>query len=223
MWWTDDAQALKNSVCRAISGGPIYVSDKIGRSRPEVLQPLCFADGRLLRTDTQATPIDRCLLEDPTKSDAPLFIFGRANGCGVVGAFNIHAEGKAQRGRLAPADLGLPAGRYLVREQLSGTTCILEKDEALTVSLADNDALCLYLFYSLKGNATPLGRIDKFIAPKAILRKSSKGVKLYEGGTVAFVGVETIATNLRDRVEGVKQGDITVFELAPEETTVAYL
>ncbi len=223
MWWTDDAQALKNSVCRAISGGPVYVSDKIGRSRPEVLQPLCFADGRLLRADGQATPIERCLLCDPTKSDKPLFIFNKANGCGVVAAFNIHAEGQKQSDALSPTDLGLPQGRYLVREQLSGTTCILEKGEQLAVSLADNDELRLYIFYSLKGNVTPLGRIDKFISPKALLRKSSKGVKLYEGGTVAFVGAQSISTNLRKVVKGEQQGAITVFKLAPEETDVTYL
>ncbi|MEI3319154.1 MAG: Sip1-related alpha-galactosidase [Eubacterium sp.] len=46
MWWSDDEQAKKNSVLRAISGEPIYVSDKIGRSRPEIFEPLCYSDGR---------------------------------------------------------------------------------------------------------------------------------------------------------------------------------
>ncbi|MBE6690638.1 MAG: hypothetical protein E7590_05085 [Ruminococcaceae bacterium] len=223
MWWTDDEQAGKNSVCHAISGGPIYVSDKIDRSRAEVLQPLCFADGRILRADGQATPIARCLLQEPTASDEPLFVFNKANGCGLVAAFNINAENKPQQGYLTPADLQLPAGRYLVREQLSGEICVLERGERLPVTLADNDDLRMYVFYSLKGNVTPLGRIDKLAAPKALLRRSSKGVKLYEGGPVAFVGVDAIATNLRARVEGVKQGEIAVFDLAPEETDVTYL
>ncbi|MBQ8340925.1 MAG: hypothetical protein IJY22_00935 [Clostridia bacterium] len=223
MWWTDDEQAKKNSICHAISGGPIYVSDKIDRSRPEPLLPLCFADGRILRADGQAVPVEKCLLADPTKSDAPLFVFNKANGCGAVAAFNIHAENKAQEGTLSPADLCLPQGRYLVREQLGGEICILEKGESLSVTLADNDDLRFYVFYSLKGNVTPLGRIDKFLAPKAVLRRSSKGVKLYEGGKVAFVGVDAIRTNKRDRVEGTKQGLITVFELAPDEVDVTYL
>ncbi|MBE6702650.1 MAG: hypothetical protein E7585_04465 [Ruminococcaceae bacterium] len=223
MWWTDDEQALKNSVCRAVSGGPIYVSDKIGRSRPEALKPLCFADGRILRADGQATPIARCLLENPTVSHAPLFIFNKANGCGVVAAFNIHAENQAQEGWLSPADLKLPAGRYLVREQLRGETRVLEKGETLSVSLADNDAFALYIFYSLKGNVTPLGRVDKFISPKALLGRNAKGVKLYEGGPVAFVGVDFIATNKRERVEGEKMGNITVFALEKDETAIRYL
>ena len=46
MWWTDDGQAGKNSLCRAISGGPIYVSDKLGRTNPEILKPLCLSAPR---------------------------------------------------------------------------------------------------------------------------------------------------------------------------------
>ncbi|MBQ8357277.1 MAG: hypothetical protein IJX39_05650 [Clostridia bacterium] len=223
MWWTDDEQAKKNSICRAISGGPIYVSDKIGRSRPEVLKPLCFDDGRILRPDVLATPIQKCLLNDPTTAEHPLFIHGKANGCGLLAAFNIHAENKPQQGTVTAAEAGLVNGRYLVREQLTGAVQILEKGEALTVALADNDEFRLYIFYPLRTAVTPLGRIDKFISPKAILRKSAKGVKLYEGGQVAFLGVSAISTDKRDRVEGVKQGSITVFELAPDETEITYL
>lgn len=223
MWWTDDEQAKKNSVCHAVSGGPIYVSDKIDRSRPEPLLPLCFADGRILRADGQAAPIERCLLTDPTQSSKPLIVFNRANGCGVAAAFNIHAENKAQSCCLSPTELGLPAGRYLVREQIGGEVCILEKGESLSVALADNDDLRFYVFYSLKGNVTPLGRIDKFLAPKAVLRKSAKGCKLYEGGPVAFLGTDAIATNKRARIEGTRQGEITVFLLEADETEIAYL
>ena len=32
MWWSDDGQATKNAVLRAMSGGPVYMSDKLGRS-----------------------------------------------------------------------------------------------------------------------------------------------------------------------------------------------
>ena len=187
------------------------------------IKSTALADGRILRADGQATPIARCILQDPTASAEPLFVFNRANGCGVVAAFNVHQDNIPQNGWLSAADLELPEGRYLVREQLTGACRVLEKGETLAVTLQDNDSLAFYLFYPLRTAVTPLGRIDKLLAPKAILRKDAKGVKLYEGGTVAFVGVDAIATDLRERVEGKRVGDITVFELSPEETTVKYL
>ncbi len=223
MWWTDDAQAIKNSVCRAISGGPIYVSDKIERSRAEVLKPLCFADGRILRPDTLATPIEKCLLTDPTASEHPFFIHGMANGCGLLAAFNIHAENKPQNGVIFATDLGLPAGTYLVREQLTGEVLTLDRRTGLDVNLASNDDFRLYVFYPLRGDIVPLGRMDKLISPKAVLRKTSRGVKLYEGGKVAFVGVREISTNKRDYVVGVQKGEITVFDLRLDETRITYL
>jgi hypothetical protein len=223
MWWTDDEQAAKNALCHAVSGGPIYVSDKIGRSRPEVLKPLCFNDGRILRADGQATPIAKCLLQDPTGSAEPLFVFNRANGCGVMAAFNVSNDNIPQNGSVFATDLGLPGGRYLVREQLTGVCTVLEKDEALSVTLADNDSLAFYLFYPLRTAVTPLGRIDKLLSPKAILRRSANGIRLYEGGEVAFLGVDAIATNLRERVEGEHVGNVTVFRLSAEETDIRYL
>ena len=223
MWWTDDEQALKNSVCHAVSGGPIYISDKMERSRAEVLTPLCFADGRILRADTLATPIAKCLLNDPTASEHPFCIHSMANGCGMLAAFNIHAENKPQNGSVFATDLGLPAGSYLVREQLSGEIVTLGRGEALNVCLPTNDDLRLYIFYPLRGGIVPLGRIDKLVSPKAVLRKTSKGVKLYEGGKVAFVGVHEISTNKRSYVVGARKGEITVFDLRPDETRITYL
>lgn len=223
MWWTDDEQALKNALCHAVSGGPIYVSDKIGRSRPEVLKPLCFADGRILRADGQATPIADCLLRNPVESDTPLFVFNRAGGCGVLAAFNIHQDNIPQNGSVFATDLGLPAGRYLVREQLTGACCVLEKGEALSVSLQDNDSLAFYLFYPIRTAVIPLGRIDKLLSPKAILRRDAKGCTLYEGGSFALVGADAISTNLRERVEGRRVGEITIFDLEAAETRIKYL
>ena len=89
--------------------------------------------------------------------------------------------------------------------------------------MQDNDALAFYLFYPLRAAIVPLGRIDKLLAPKSVLRKSAKGCKLYEGGQIAIYGVEAIATNRRARVEGERVGEITVFALDADETDVTYL
>lgn len=49
-------QAEKNSILRAISGGPIYVSNQIGRSRRDLLMPLVLEDGHILRCDRPGMP-----------------------------------------------------------------------------------------------------------------------------------------------------------------------
>lgn len=223
MWWTDDAQALKNSVCHAISGGPIYISDKIERSRAEVLRPLCMSDGRILRADELAVPIAACLLEDPTTSDHPFCLKSKARGCGLLAAFNIHKDNKPQSGVVYPRDLGLIDDSYLVREQLSGDNLVLKKGEGLKVELADNDDLRLYVFYRIGREVVPLGRIDKLLSPKMILSSGEKRLRLREGGKIALFGAREISTNRRSYVTGKQVGEITVFDLIPEETIVDYL
>lgn len=223
MWWTDDDQAVKNSVCRAISGGPVYISDKPGRSRGEILAPLCFSDGKLLRAEGQATPTVDCLLCDPREAETPFKIFNRVRGCGVLAAFNLHAQNKPQSGKISAADAGMRAGRYLVCEQLTGENFVLERGESFSLTLSDNDTFRLYLFCPLTGRATPVGRLDKFLSPAAILRRSPTGVRLYEGGKLGIFGVSRIATNRRAEVTGRQKGVLTVFDLAPEETEITFL
>ena len=146
MWWTDDEQAVKNSLCRAISGGPIYVSDKIGRTNPEILKPLCLDDGRIIRPDESATPTADCLMENPTKTDRIFKIRNRLGKNGVCAVFNINAENTPVSGTLSPAELGIDAGDYIYYEHFTKQTGVLKNGEFLTVSLSDNDDFRLYSF-----------------------------------------------------------------------------
>ena len=54
MWWSDDTQGVKNSIIKSMSGGPIYVSDELGRSVKDVIMPTIYSDGRIIRLNTPA-------------------------------------------------------------------------------------------------------------------------------------------------------------------------
>ena len=146
MWWTDDEQAVKNSVCRAISGGPIYVSDKIGRTKPEILKPLCLDDGRIIRPDESATPTADCLIKNPTLTDKIFKIRNRIGKNGVCAVFNINAENKPVSGTLTPCELGIAEGEYVYYEHFSKETGVLKAGESLNITLKDNGEFRLYSF-----------------------------------------------------------------------------
>ena len=162
MWWTDDDQAVKNSLCRAISGGPIYVSDKIGRTDPEILKPLCFEDGRIIRPDESATPTADCLMHNPTTTEKIFKIRNRIGDKGVCAVFNINAENKPVSGTLSPTELGISEGKYAYYEYFTQERGVLEKGDCINISLNDNDEYRLYSFipYSEK---IDFGRTDKFM------------------------------------------------------------
>lgn len=185
MWWTDDEQAKKNSLCRAISGGPIYVSDKVGRTRPEILRPLMLRDGRILRADESAHPTEDCFFENPTLSERIFKIRNRFGTAGVVAVFNINAEGKPVKGTLAPAEAGIPEGDYAYYEYFTRTAGILKAGETVGIELPTNSDFRLYTFVPL-ADVTLMGRTDLFMGVKAAHLEGGR-VTLMEGGEVSFV------------------------------------
>jgi len=54
-----------HAASRAISGGPIYVSDCVGNHNFKLLKTLVLPDGSILRCQYYALPTRDCLFEDP--------------------------------------------------------------------------------------------------------------------------------------------------------------
>ena len=54
-----------HAASRAISGGPIYVSDSVGKHNFKLLKRLVLPDGSILRCQHYALPSRDCLFEDP--------------------------------------------------------------------------------------------------------------------------------------------------------------
>ncbi len=192
MWWTDDAQAGKNSVCHAISGGPIYVSDKLGRTNPDVLYPLMFDDGRILRLNDSAVPTADCVIGNPTKSDKLFKIRNSFTGGAAVAVFNISESGLAVSGAISAENAGLlPDKTYLFYEYFSGDFGYVNGDENIYLTLDTNNDFRYYTFIE-KSENKPLfiGRIDKFNPRIAVISEKDGEVELYEGGDFAFIADE---------------------------------
>jgi raffinose synthase len=190
MWWTDDEQAKKNSVLRAISGGPIYVSDKIGRTRPEILEPLCYSDGRILRCADPAVPTVDCLVTDPETSGKIFKVRNTYNRSGVIAAFNLDKENKPVTGQISALDIGMDFDEYAVYEHFSGEVSIIHAGESLDVTLYDHDDFRLYTIVPFSDGIAVLGLIDKFNSPLAVLSGFAGVYTLYEGGKFAFISAD---------------------------------
>lgn len=189
MWWTDDSQGIKNSVLRAVSGGPIYISDELDRSRAEILAPLAFADGRILRCDRPGTPSRDCLFSDPETSHTPLKIQNLCGDAGVVAMFHIDRDNMPITGTIAPEDAEgiVPAAEYALYEHFSGEVKILAAGETMEVTLQDHDDFRLYVTVPVVDGFAPIGLIDKYISPRAITAKIGRDVTLYEHGRYGYV------------------------------------
>ncbi|PKU82219.1 probable galactinol--sucrose galactosyltransferase 6 [Dendrobium catenatum] len=74
---------------RAISGGPVYVSDAPGKHNFELLRKLVLPDGSILRAQLPGRPTVDCLFTDPARDGVSLLkIWNMNKFTGVLGVFN---------------------------------------------------------------------------------------------------------------------------------------
>lgn len=188
MWWTDDGQAEKNSILRAISGGPIYVSDELNRSRREKLMPLITDDGRILRCDRPAMPTADCLTENPTESGRVFKLQNVCGDSGIMAVFNLSADNTCVMGEISPSQIhGLAGEEFAVYEHFSKKAVILGKNETLHIELNERNDYRLYVIVPVKDGFAPIGRTDKFISPKTIKHVDKERIYLTEAGEYAYV------------------------------------
>ncbi|XP_022987598.1 probable galactinol--sucrose galactosyltransferase 6 isoform X1 [Cucurbita maxima] len=85
---------------RAISGGPVYVSDAPGNHNFELLKKLVLPDGSVLRARLPGRPTRDCLFSDPARDGVSLLKIWNLNKfTGVVGIYNCQGAAWNSRER----------------------------------------------------------------------------------------------------------------------------
>ncbi len=164
------------AVARALSGGPIYCADGPGKASAEVLNRLCYRDGRLLQPDAPGRVAEDLLLVDPTTSPVGLELEAPVERQGyralLVGCFNVQSA--PVRG--AVGEQGSACYLWQAGKAVSGVT---------SVSLPRGGWEMAYVVPLQRGVAL-FGALDKYLGPVAIQRTAWTGdlltVELY-GGT----------------------------------------
>lgn len=86
--------AAFHAASRAMSGGPIYISDKVGNHNFELLKTLVLPDGSILRCEHYALPTRDCLFADPLHDGKTMLkIWNLNKHTGVLGVFNCQGGG----------------------------------------------------------------------------------------------------------------------------------
>jgi hypothetical protein len=194
MFWTEHEAAQKHSLLRAISGGPVYVSDKIGKTNPDVLRPLVYQDGRILMMDRSAKPTGDCMFTDPMKSGVLKLqntaSWGADQKGGGIAVYNL--TGAAQPYSFCPADIeGLTnAGEYWVYDYFHRNVFSLGRQERYESRLeAEEFGWFVVLPKGRHGSA--LGLLDKYVgftAAECILEEeNAQVIVLHEAGNFGWI------------------------------------
>ena len=189
MYYTVHRENRCHSMLRAVSGGPVYVSDKVGETDPAYIWPLIRKDGSIIRCDGVGMPTTDCLLEDPVTSGKPLKIWNRFAECYVVAAFSIHKEEERCEGVLRVQDIPeLSDHKWLVYHWTGRKISPLEESCEVPVSLAFGEGE-LYLILPDR-QVQLIGILEKYIGIGGIRRlweeEDAVGVLVTEPGTFGF-------------------------------------
>jgi raffinose synthase len=158
---------------RAISGGPVYVSDKPGEHDFALLKKLVCSDGSVLLCDAPALPTIDCLCVDPTHEDVLLKIWNRSGAAGVVGVFNARFSPKGAgpvviTGTVGPADVpGLTQASYACYAHHARSLEILSHDARLALTLGERD-FEIVTFVPVDRGFAPIGLTDKLNSAGAV-------------------------------------------------------
>lgn len=196
MFWSSHEENRQNSLLRAVSGGPVYVSDAVGKTDPRFILPLVLADGRLIRCDSVGMPVLDCLFEDPVRSKKAFQIWNRKGSSYVVAALNIQEENVPCEGEIRLAQIpDIPEGSYIVYAWKEKKAWELGADGAIPFSLEANDGE-LFLLVPRESGATLLGLTDKYIGTacvEEIRREPGKVTALLkQGGEIGLWCEETV-------------------------------
>ena len=168
MWWSDHPEsAIQSGVLRAISGSPVYISDKIGQTNRANILPLLDDDGSLMRCDGAAIPTRDCLYTDCTKEDKLLKVCNRAGENFAVAAFNV-SDGEITD----TLDFGTIPGisdrcEYVAYEYFSKTYTRVSAFEDTEITLP-RDGVCVWSLYPIEVDDdeveyVTLGSPDKYV------------------------------------------------------------
>ena len=170
---------------RAVSGSPVYVSDKPDAHDFTVLRKLMLADGTTLRAQHIGRPTRDSIFSDPTKEATLLKIFNLNLDAGVLGVFNARYESAEKTTEpisdmISPADIeGLEGEHFAVLAHESQTLIVLAKNETLSITLSEL-TFELFTLVPIRDGVAPLGLTDKYNSAGAITQKGLIVPNIYE-------------------------------------------
>jgi raffinose synthase len=158
---------------RAVSGGPVYVSDRPGTHDFALLRKLVLSDGSVLRADGVGKPTLDCLFSDVTREPVLLKVFNANRDCAVIGIFNANyhaaaAERTVIAGSVAAGDVpGLACRDLAALSQRTGRVWRCGPEDRTSLALAEGEWE-IVSYAPIERGFAALGLADKFNSTGAI-------------------------------------------------------
>jgi raffinose synthase len=191
-----------HGAARAISGGPVYVSDVPGKHDPTLIRALTLSGGRVARPQP-ARVADSRILVDCTREDRLLLIRSQAVAGHLLGAFHCrHGEGvDAISDDWSPADAGA-VGQVAVRGFRAAVTEVMDAAAVRRLRL-DRLGWEVFAVAPFTNGVAVLGLEGKLAGLAAVTRWEALGDGMFhaevaDGGILRLVSDRNLAVRFAD-------------------------
>lgn len=180
MFHSHDERDVKSmAIARAISGGPVYISDEPSKIHADVLIPFAYEDGKLLRTSAPATLLPESFFIHPFRDDHVFRVVApMEDGVAAIALFNFTESGNTLKsgftakdyssaGELLPHGTAwtAPAEGLLVYDREAKS--VVDLGNGFSAEVSDFDAKLFLIYPKVKGWAV-IGRSDKYLPSVAV-------------------------------------------------------
>lgn len=194
MWWTQHESAHQSAILRAVSGGPVYVSDPIGCTDGDELMRMCNGSGVLYRCDNNGVICRDNLFSSPATDGTVAKMFNMCADSGLVAAFNTDSEGRTVTGHIKAADVeGIDGEKFLCYMHNSKTLKTVSLNEHINLTLNKNEGE-LAVFVPVCDGFAALGLTDKYVCPATVIESGKNFALLTEGGNFAFYSADRVTS-----------------------------
>ena len=184
MWWSDDNQAKLNALIHSMSGGPIYISDKLNRSVKDTIMPTIYSDGKIIRMNTPAKPTVDCLFSDPRTGQSAYKLFNRHYGSGVLAVFNLTESQSAVTTTIGAKDMLLDQNKeYSVYDWRNMSAVQISGNDSFEISVSNLDDYRLYIFTPIENDIAVIGLCEKYMSVATYSFNNGR-LKVFDDGEV---------------------------------------
>lgn len=228
MFWTMHPDAVKHSLLRAVSGGPVYFSDRIGETSLDVVKKLCYQDGKLLLMQRAAKPTEDTIFTDPLQTGIlklqNVGVWAGNKLGGVITAFNLTKE--KQETVISVKDIPELEKKkaYWLYNYFSKSVEVLCEGQEKQIAL-DAGEYAYYILLPKEEALTCLGLIEKYAGFLAVEMQKTEGnvisFEVAETGSIAWLTeakINRVMINGEEQTDRVRKKGF-VYELELEEAS----
>lgn len=180
------------AMARALSGGPIYLSDEPQHIEDTVLKPLTYEDGRILGTLAPAVPLPESLMQDPYYDGSAFRVIAPLkNKTAAILAVNLRQDDVPASTSISLKDYAFAGGMLQPYEGLwkfpkegillydyhTGTATVLKEDYEFSLGSRKEK---LVLLNPIQCGWSVIGRSDKYLPASTyeLLEVSKKSIEI---------------------------------------------